>query len=81
MMQQCPSFCLILPPCYGIRKKKIDSTEMLMSFIMLLHSCGYNHIKMVILMMVMLEINMIFCVVISCLALYSRVIWFESQQG
>jgi hypothetical protein len=36
---------------------------------------------MVILMMVMLEINMIFCVLISCLVLYSGDIWFESQQG
>jgi hypothetical protein len=38
-------------------------------------------IKMVILMMVMmLEVNMIFSVVISCHALYSGGTWFESQQ-
>lgn len=52
-----------------------------MSFIIFPHSCGCYHIKMVILMMVMLEINMIFCVLISCLVLYSGDIWFESQQG
>jgi hypothetical protein len=36
---------------------------------------------MMILMMAMMEINMIFCVVISCHAFYSGGIWFESQQG